>query len=88
MTEVMNTLYQFIQEYRIGPLIQGSRDYREYCRCSRIQEDRLRAMLDEKGAETLESMLQELSNQHCEELIAMFRATMALCRELNGDFLL
>lgn len=83
----MTALYQFIQEHRVGSILWRSGEYRDYCRFSRVQEERLRAMLDEKGLETLDSMLQEQSNLHHEELAATFQATILLCRELNDTSL-
>ena len=48
-----------------------------------LDDDRLRALLDEEGCQVLDAMLEELFNEQSLEQAALFQATLSLCQELN-----
>lgn len=83
MSDAVKLLYQFIQNRRLGPLLWADPDYQEVSHCRQVQEDRLRALLDEEGCQVLDAMLEELFNEQSLEQAALFQATLSLCRELN-----
>lgn len=83
MTDLMLALYQFTLARRMGPLSEDP-EYSDFVRCSGLQEQRLRARLDEAGAQTLDDLLDELRLQHSAEQEVLFRAALSLSRELNG----
>lgn len=83
MTDLMDNLYEFLITQRVDALLANT-EYPDFSACQALQEEKLRTVLDEDGKKYLDSMLLELSNQHTAELTALFQASVALCRELNG----
>jgi len=83
MTDLMENLYEFLIRQRVDALLANT-EYPDFAACQALQEEKLRAVLDEDGKKHLDSMLLELSNQHTAELEAVFQASLVLCRELSG----
>ncbi len=87
MTDLMTTLYQFVQEHRIQWVCRDP-EYRSFAERANRKEQALRDRLDEEENKLLDAMLDEQLNQNAVELEAVFQAAVALCRELNGMLLL
>ncbi len=87
MTDLMTTLYQFVQERRIRWVCQDP-EYQSFAERVDRKEQALRDKLDEEETKLLDAMLDEQLNQNAIELEAVFQAAVALCRELNGMLLL
>ncbi len=87
MTDLMTTLYQFVQEHRIQWVCRDP-EYRSFAERVERKEQALRDRLDEEENKLLDAMLDEQLNQTAVELEAVFQAAVALCRELNGMLLL
>lgn len=79
----MRTLYEFTLTRRMAPSSEDP-EYDDFVRCAGLQEKRLRTRLDEAGLQALDNLLTELDNRHSVESEALFRAALALSRELNG----
>ena len=82
MTELMNTLYEFISNRRMGD-VWNDPEYRSFSSCAQIQEEKLRARLDGEGEKILDDLLAEQRGRHYVELQVMFQSALALCRELS-----
>lgn len=85
MTDLMNTLYEFVSSRRMGD-VWNDLEYRGFSSCAQAQEESLRALLEESGTKILDAMLAEQASQHCVELEAMFQGALALYRELHQAF--
>jgi len=83
MTDLMLALYEFTLARRMGHLSEDP-EYDDFVRCAGLQEQRLRARLDEAGSKNLDALLDELRLQHSTEQEVLFRAALSLSRELNG----
>lgn len=83
MTDLMLALYEFTLARRMGHLSEDP-EYSDFVRCAGLQEQRLRARLDEAGSKNLDVLLDELRLQHSTEQEVLFRAALSLSRELNG----
>jgi len=87
MTDLMTTLYHFVQEHRIQWVCQDP-EYQSFAERANRKEQALRDKLDEEETKLLDAMLDEQLNQNAVEQEAVFHAAVALCRELNGMLLL
>lgn len=83
MSDLMRTLYAFVMEHRMGGVWDDA-EYRSFSSRAQLQEDKLRALLDQEGRQILDDLLGELRLQNNVEMETLFRATVGLCRELNG----
>lgn len=83
MTDLMLTLYNFASSHRMGCLME-SQEYSDFSRCAKLQEQKLRARLDDAGKQNLDDLLGELDGERSVELDAMFQTALSLSRELNG----
>ena len=83
MTDLMLALYEFAVSRRMGYLMEDP-EYADFSRCAKLQEQKLRARLDEAGRQNLDDLLQELREEHSVEQEAMFQAALSLSRELTG----
>ena len=83
MTDLMLALYEFTASRRMGYLMEDP-EYADFSRCAKLQEERLRARLDDAGNQTLDALLGELELERGVEQEAMFQAALSLSRELNG----
>ena len=59
MSDLMDVLYSFAQDHEIEALLAQDDKYQESVRCTRGQEGRLRAVLDETTANVLNDFLEE-----------------------------
>ncbi len=82
MTDLMKTLYTYIQEHLDIWLCQDP-EYRQFAASAGAREEKLRARLDPEGVNLLNVMLDERLSQHAVEQEAIFMATLSLCRELG-----
>lgn len=82
MTELMDWLFLFLNEKRMGD-IWNDPDYRRFSAAASEREQALRARLDPDGVKLLDGMLSEYSKQSGVELETMFQAAIRLCAELN-----
>ncbi len=83
MTDLMLALYEFAVSRRMGYLMEDP-EYADFSRCAKLQQDRLRARLDDAGKDNLNDLLAELRLAHSVEQEAVFQAAFSLSRELNG----
>lgn len=83
MTDLMLALYEFTTSRRMGYLMEDP-EYADFSRCAKLQEERLRARLDDAGKQALDALLGELELEHGAEQEAMFQAAFSLSRELNS----
>ena len=83
MTDLMLALYNFACSHRMGRLMEDP-EYADFSRCAKLQEERLRARLDDAGKQNLDNLLGELELEHSAEQEAIFQAAFSLSRELNG----
>ncbi|MBO5918228.1 MAG: hypothetical protein J6Q14_05635 [Oscillospiraceae bacterium] len=83
MTDLMLALYEFAASRRMGYLMEDP-EYADFSRCAKLQEQKLRAHLDDVGKQNLDNLLQELQGEHSVEQEAMFQAALSLSRELNA----
>lgn len=86
MTDLIMDLYEFTCSRRMGGALDHP-EYREHLLAAQVQEERLRSLLDAEGVQLLRDLLYERSCQHAVEQEAIFRATLALCKELRGILL-
>lgn len=83
MTDLMLALYEFATSRRMGGLMEDP-EYADFSRCAKLQEQKLRARLDDSGKRNLDDLLGELDLEHSVEQEAIFRAALSLSQELNG----
>ena len=87
MTELMNYLFEYLQEEGINEYLAADLEYRRNSLRAGDWSMELSEHLDEAGQELFEQyQAAEFKAQLC-ELRAMFRAAMDLCRELNGKLM-
>lgn len=83
MDDLLNYLYKFTLEHRIG----GLRDDREYQECvidTDQQTRRVEGYLNEEQRRELHQMIDKISIQNSAENEYIFRAAIRLARELNA----
>ena len=83
MTDLMLALYEFTASRRMGCLMEDP-EYADFSRCIKLQEQKLRARLDDGGKQNLDDLLGELELERSVEQEAMFQAAFSLSRELNS----
>ena len=86
MTDLLNTLYNYVLTQSESYLAVYP-EYPNFCRQAAEKERSLRANLSQEDEQLLEDMLGELWLRHQAEREAAFRASLALCRELNRTML-
>jgi len=62
MTDLMLALYQFTLARRMGSLAEDP-EYEDFVRCADLQEQHLRARLDNAGTQALDNLPDELNLQ-------------------------
>ena len=82
MTDLMNSLYEFVTARRMGRIFDDP-EYRSITSSAQGKEDRLRELLDQDGNKLLTDLMNEQLLQFALEMEAMFQATVTLCRELG-----
>ena len=86
MTDLLNTLYNYVLTQSESYLAVYP-EYPNFCRRAAEKERSLRANLSQEDEQLLEDMLGELWLRYQAEREAAFRASLALCRELNRTML-
>ncbi len=84
MTELMNYLFEYLQEEGINNYLAADLEYRRNSLRADNWSMELAEHLDEAGQELFEKYQAAEFKAHLCELQAMFQAAMDLCRELNG----
>ena len=79
MTDLMLALYEFTASRRMGCVMEDP-EYADFSRCARLQEQTLRARLDDASKQNLDDLLDELKLERSVEQEAMFQAALALSR--------
>ena len=82
MTDLMNSLYEFVTARRMGRVFDDP-EYRSITSSAQGKEDRLRELLDQDGNKLLTDLMNEQTLQFALEMEAMFLSTVDLCRELG-----
>ena len=82
MTDLMNSLYEFVTARRMGRVFDDP-EYRSITSSAQGKEDRLRELLDQDGNKLLTDLMNEQLLQFALEMEAMFLSTVDLCRELG-----
>ena len=83
MTDAMEVLFSYAQDWLKPPLLLCVPEYSEAKRCANEQEKRLRSMLNEEAKEYLEGFLEEQKLLQYFENQALFRAGFHLAMELS-----
>lgn len=83
MTDAMEVLFSYAQEWLETPLLMTEPEYAEVQRCVDEQEKRLRSMLNDEAKERMENFLDEQRLLLLFENQAMFRAGFRLAMELS-----
>ena len=83
MSDAMEVLFNYAQEWLEPPLLLSEPQYAEVQRCVKEQEKRLRSTLNEEAKEHLEGFLEEQKLLLFFENQAMFRAGFRLAMELS-----
>ena len=82
MTDLMNSLYEFVTARRMGRVFDDP-EYRSITSSAQGKEDRLRELLDQDCNKLLTDLMNEQLLQFTLEMEAMFLSTVDLCRELG-----
>lgn len=83
MDDLMKCLYELIMERRMGAL-ELDQEYRDSVRTVSMQEKKLWEQLNEDQRQEVELLMMEVTNQNIIEREYLFRASLALARELNA----
>lgn len=83
MTDAMEVLYSYAQDYMVRPLLAQEPEYADALRCADQQEQQFRALLDDAGRERLEALLDERNLLAFHQEQAMFYAGFSLAVELS-----
>ncbi len=83
MDDLMNCLYQFILENRLGNLREDE-EYKAISSDINLQEERLRGCLNKKQRKELNWLLDAITHQDSIVNEHIFRASLALARELSA----
>lgn len=83
MDDLMKCLYGFMLEHRLGSLHEDL-EYGETAFDTDIQEKRLRECLNQEQQEELDCLLNKITAKDCIVSEHIFRAALALSRELNA----
>lgn len=83
MTDPMEALYAYAQEYMIRALLARQPEYTDALRHADSREDQLRALLDGTAREQLEALLDEQSQRDSYWGQAQFCAGFRLALELT-----
>lgn len=81
MDDLMNCLYTFVLETRMGNLSEDP-EYRAAIDAVLRQENKLRESMNTEQKQTLNALLSEVSTQNAAENERIFRETLKLAREL------
>ena len=82
MTDLMEVLYSYAQDYMLRGLLDREPEYANVCHCGDRQERVLRELVGEENKESLEGLLEERRMMSFYEGQAMFRAGFQVAVEL------
>lgn len=82
MTDAMEVLFSYAQDWLEKPLLLAEPEYEQVRRCAENQEKQLRAMLSTEAQERLDNLLEEQKLLFFFSKQAMFRAGFRLAVEL------
>ncbi len=82
MTDLMEVLYSYAQDYMLRGILDREPEYANMCRCADRQERVLRELVAEENKESLEGLLEERRMMSFYEGQAMFRAGFQVAVEL------
>ena len=83
MTALMDILYSYAQDHEVEALLALDDEYEECVCCTRKQEARLRASLDQTSEDILNEFLDEQKLLQCKEEGAHFRAGFQIALALT-----
>lgn len=83
MTEPMEVLYSYAQDYMLRGLLDREPEYADARRCADRQEQALRELVDEENKEHLEGLLEERKLMSFYEGQAFFTAGFQVALELT-----
>lgn len=83
MDDLINCLYSFVMETRLGD-IAGDREYQANLDAILCQEEKVRQGMDEEQRQVLNLLLSQVSSLNALESKRLFHASLRLSRELNG----
>lgn len=83
MDDLMNCLYSFVLENRLGDTV-NDREYRNSIDEILRQESKLRESMNKEQRRELNALLSEISAQNSLENEYIFREALRLARELNA----
>ena len=83
MTNAMEVLFSYAQDWRLRPLLVAEPEYENTLRHANSQEERLQAMLSDEGKELLDDLISERNFLLSFHQQAMFRAGFQLAMELS-----
>lgn len=83
MTEPMEVLYSYAQDYMLRGLLDREPEYADARRCADRQEQALRELVDEENKEHLEGLLEERKLMSFYEGQAFFAAGFQVAMELT-----
>lgn len=80
---LLDTLHSYAREHEVEAILIQNDKYRESEKCTRRQEERLRALLDEAAVNVFNDFLEELRVLQFEEEEAHFQAGFRMALELT-----
>ena len=83
MTELINALYNFLQDHYLSGISQDP-GYEKAIGYAETRQELLSRQLNDSQRQLLTGMLAELRLAHTMEQMRLFRATLALSRELSA----
>ena len=83
MSDALEVLYSYAQDYMLRALLAEEPDYRDALLHADRQEEQFRDALDERGRERLESLLEEYNQLAFHRGKALFRVGFRLAVELG-----
>ena len=83
MTDLMEVLYSYAQDYMLRGLLDREPEYANARRCADRQEQALRELVDEEDKEHLEGLLEERKLMSFYEGQALFAAGFQVALELT-----
>ena len=83
MTDLIDVLYSYAQDYVVRGLLDREPEYAEVCRCANRQEQALRELVGKESEEHLADLLEEQRLMTFLEKRALFLAGFQIALELT-----
>lgn len=83
MDDLVKCLYDFVQNHSMGGLYEDE-EYKKYTSAIKLQEEHIREYLPKEQREELGQLVDTIAYQDSIECEHLFRATLALSRELSA----